>query len=207
MVVLALFGVRRSSFLGWIAFIILLSHSVVSHKEERFIYPLAPLILTLAALGIVEIANDLNDSFEKPIFSQRVIVGIGLISCALLSYSFASQFVYWQKDSGAMVAFDRLSRDSNLCGVGLYNIGWFDTGGYTHLHKNVPIILISKASELQKDAASFNAVITDGVFESFSNSFVLEGCHNRVCLYRRPSGSCRTPSGNDINTILKRMGN
>ena len=57
MLLFALLGVRRSPFLGWLALIILLSHSVIGHKEARFLYPLTPMVITLAALGIVEVAE------------------------------------------------------------------------------------------------------------------------------------------------------
>lgn len=49
-----------------------------------------------------------------------------------------------------MAAFDNLSTDSSLCGVGLYRVHWSETGGYTHLHRDVPIVIIAHESQLWK---------------------------------------------------------
>lgn len=207
LLVLALFGFRRSPFLGWIALFILASHSVIGHKESRFIYPVMPLVVTLAAIGIVEIANDINASFKKPVLRAKAIVGMGLLCCGLLSYWFAPRFPYWQKGAGGIAAFEQLSQDPAVCGVALYDVPWFDTGGYAHLHKNIPILLIPNEHMLRSETASFNAILAHQIGVNTFDSFNLSECWNETCLYRR-SGSCAVPDKSyEVNEVLRITGN
>ena len=201
---LALMGIRRSPFLGWVALIILVSHSVLGHKEVRFLYPLVPLEITLAALGVMEVAPAFNTGRKSPLSSRTIVVS-GLAFCVLISGLLATHFD-WSQRSGNLVAFDQLSGDSTLCGVGIYRIEWLYCGSYTHLHRNVPIILLRQASELEQESQSFNAVVTRGSLSDPLAGFELAGCWNGICLYRRP-GPCTPPQGdNEINRMLLRTG-
>jgi hypothetical protein len=201
---LVLMGIRRSAFLGWVALIILVSHSVLGHKEVRFLYPLVPLEITLAALGVVEVAPAFNKGRKSPLSSRTIVVS-GLASCVLSSCLLVSHFD-WSRNSGSLVAFDQLSRDSTLCGVGVYRIGWWNLGGYAYLHQNVPIVLLRQASELEEGQRSFNAVVTGGRLPDPKGGFELAGCWNGVCLYRR-LGPCMPPErDNEINRMLLRTG-
>jgi phosphatidylinositol glycan class B len=147
---LVLMGLRRSPFLGWVALIILLPHNYFPHKEVRFLYPLMPLAITLAALGVMEVAPAFNTRRKSPLSSRAIVVG-GLVFCMLSSCLLIRQF-NWSRDSGGLVIFDHLSHDSTLCGLGLYRTHWADTGGYTHLHRNVPIVLVPQASQLEEES-------------------------------------------------------
>ena len=202
---LALLGVRRSPFLGWMVLIILGSHSVIPHKELRFIYPAMPIVITLAALGFVELAEDFNKWGKTPL-SPRAIVIAGLMFCILTSALFAWRAPRWTNFSGNLIAMDRLSPDSSVCGVGLYKISWGYSGGYSHLHQNVPIVLVRREAELEDEAAGFNALITSGTFTDQNMGFKSAGCWNGVCLYRR-AGSCIPSSQyNEVNKVLRETG-
>jgi hypothetical protein len=84
---------------------------------------------------------------------------------------------------------------------------WWNTGGYTHLHQNVPIVLLEQASELEQEPRSFNAVLTRGSLSEPKDGFELAACWNGYCLYRRP-GPCAPPQGgNEINYYLRMHGN
>jgi hypothetical protein len=201
-VFLALMGIRRSPFLGWVALIILVSHSVIGHKEPRYIFPLVPLEITLAALGVLEVAPAFKTGRKSPPSSRTIVVS-GLAFC-VLSSGFLAPHLDWSLRSGSLVAFDRLSRDSTLCGVGVYKIDWWNIGGYAHLHQNVPIVLLGQASELEQESRSFNAVVMPGSLTDPSHTFELAGCWNGVCLYRR-AGPCTPPQGDiEINRTLIR---
>ena len=80
---------------------------------------------------------------------------------------------------------DRLSRDPSVCGVGLYKLSWLYSGGYSHLHRNVPIILVLRDDDLEDQALGFNALVTGGTFANKKIAFRSAGCWNGVCLYRR----------------------
>jgi GPI mannosyltransferase 3 len=202
---LALVGVRRSPFLGWLAFIIVASLSVFPHKEYRYMYPVMPIVITLAALGFVEFAEDFNKWAKTPL-SSRAIVIAGLMFCILTSALLAWRSPRWTHFSGGLIAMDRLSRDSSVCGVGLYKLSWLYSGGYAHLHQNVPIILVLRDAELQEQTPGFNALVTDETVIDQKIGFKSAGCWNGICLYRR-DGSCIASSQyNEVNKVLREKG-
>jgi hypothetical protein len=134
-----------------------------------------------------------------------MIVGGGLAFFALSSCLLVTEF-NWSQRSGCLVAFDRLSRDSTLCGVGVYRIPWPSIGGYAHLHQNVPIVLLGEEPELEAQWQSFNALLVPGTFTDPTHSFELAERWNGICVYRRP-GPCAPPQAdNEINSVLRRNG-
>lgn len=205
MLVFVLAGCRRSPFLGWMALIILASHSVLAHKEVRFLYPLIPLMVTLAALGVEEIMSNIRIR-DRPFPSQFTIAG-GLIVCVVASFLLASQFPIRPRYSGGTAAFDWLSHDSDLCSVGVYSVPWFDTGGYTHLHRKVPILLFSDASEVAANAASFNALLAPSGASGLADGLRRVTCWNGVCLYTRSGVCAAPPPGTELNASLRQSGN
>lgn len=201
---LALLGVRRSPFLGWMAFTILASHSLLAHKEVRFIYPLMPILITLAALGTMEIAKELGHFLKSRIY-PKITVSAALVIFALLSAFLAPQFTFWDYNSGAMVMLDQLSRDQTVCGLGIAGVSFFDTGGYTHLHRNIPMVLLSGGPRMEQESSSVNAVIAYGTHATLSRDFALQRCWDGVCLYQR-TGSCKSPRADEINAVLRQTG-
>jgi hypothetical protein len=130
-----------------------------------------------------------------------------LLVCALASFLLASRFPYWSENSGVTVAFDRLSHDSSLCGVGIYAVPWFNTGGYTHLHRNVPIVPVSDGSGLITNTAAFNVYIAPVEVSELPEGFRRTECWNGICIHRR-SGVCAAPQrGSELNAYLEESGN
>jgi len=201
---LVLMGIRRSSFLGWVALIHFVFHSLFGFSSVRYLYPIVPLEITLAALGLMEVAPAFNTRRKSPL-PPRMIVGGGLAFFALCSCLLVSEFD-WSRRCGGLLAFDQLSRESTLCGVGVYRIPWWSIGEYAHLHQNVPIILLEEVHELEEQAASFNAVLVPGTMVDPRHVFELVGCWNGICVYRRP-GPCAPPRADyEINAVLRRAG-
>jgi hypothetical protein len=201
----ALVGLRRSPFLGWIAFIVVASHSLLAHKELRFIYPVMPIVLALAALGFVEIANAFNQYRFAPLSSKTVaILGLGVL--ALTSGLLAWEYPRWSHHAGGLVALDRLSDDSSVCGVGIYKLGVDDTGGYTHLHRNVPIVLVQNGAEFDEQMSSFNAIVTAGTLREPLTGFQVTECWKDACLYRRPGPCIASAKTNEVNEFLREHG-
>jgi GPI mannosyltransferase 3 len=202
MLLLALAGVRRNAFLGWVTLIIVASHSVIGHKEIRFLYPVMPLVITLAALGFVEIASAFNARRKLPLSARGIMIA-GLIFFSLASGFFARRFL-WEKDSGGLIALDRLSRDPSVCGVGLDKLHWAHTGGYVHLHRNVPILLVDPTANLDRQMLNFNALVTKGPLTDLQMGFTSTGCWNGVCLYQR-AGPCLAPPRHYDHELNERL--
>jgi phosphatidylinositol glycan class B len=201
----ACIGARRSPFLGWIALTILVFHSSVSHKEARFLYPMMSLLITLAALGIVECANLFSTIWKIPAMPRLVTVS-GMTLCVATSVLLGMMFKDWSRFSGSLIAYKRLSREATLCGVGLSRVFWGQTGGYTYLHRDVPILLLPTSESLSRSSASINAILHDGLLEDVPVGFALQGCWNGSCLYERKGTCAASPGEYEINRILARSG-
>ena len=184
---------------------ILLPHSLLPHKEVRFIYPLIPILITLAALGAMEIATEIGHFLKSRIY-PKVAASVALALFALFSVFLAPQFPYWNRNSGALAMVDQLSRDPAVCGLGVDGISWFNTGGYTHLHRNIPMVLMSQGSWRDQDSSSVNAVIAHGTRPQIARDFALKGCADGVCLYQR-TGPCISPQADEVNAVLRQTGN
>ena len=201
---LVILGIRRSPLLGWMALVHLVFHSFFRFGDLRYLYPIMPLEITLAALGVVELIPVLN-AWRKSALSAGAIVAGSLAFFALCCCLLVPE-MEWDRWSGNLRAFDELSHDSTLCGVGVYRIPWFALGYYAHLHQNVPIVLLEETEDLKAEWKSFNAVVIGGTLNDPTNTFTSSGCRNGVCLYRR-QGSCEAPRpDHEINSVLQQHG-
>jgi GPI mannosyltransferase 3 len=201
MALFALLGARRSPFLGWVALVILLTHSVVGHKEFRFVYPIIPIAVTLAALGIADVLSALSARLPA-LRSATTAVIAGLAVCLCSSALLAWFFPVWSRFSGNLIAFQELSRDARVCGLALVGeeVDPVISGGYTYLHRNIPMFYFRAAggAHMNRLAPSFNAIVTGRPLHYAG--FESVRCWNGTCLYRR-QGSCTASPGDAIRFI------
>jgi hypothetical protein len=198
-------GGRRSPFLAVMFLVIVGSHSLLGHKELRFIYPAIPMAIPLASIGFVESIAEIKSRLKLPEVSRLVVVA-GILCFTLSSLLCVRILVHRRKDSLPMRAFDQLSRDSSLCGVALDHVHWSWVGGYTHLHRNVPILPIRDGADLLNKAPSFNALVAPVAIPGVPDGFERGDCWGGVCVYRR-AGACIAPQPEDtLNAILQRTG-
>ncbi len=201
MLLLAVFAVKRNELLAWVVAITVVTHSMIAHKEFRFIYPVLPILVTLAAMGLVEVVSFVGKRLSR-VPSPRMVTATGLICCVLISAGFA-RTMHWDKSSGGLIAFDKLSQDPSVCGVGLLVLPWTLSGGYTHLHRDVPILLVNRNAPLVGQMLNFNALVSLGPRDNLPMGFELEGCWNGVCLYRRPGPCLTSPPVYEVNKMLR----
>jgi len=202
---LAAYGARRDQFLGAVALAILIPHSIIHHKEYRYIYPMLPLLVVLAAMGLTELAQGWNAKRKTPWPSPRVVAACVALFL-VLSGTIASRFPFWHADAGNLVAFENLGRDPMLCGVAIPDGLWSYSGGYTYLHKNVPVFLIGDTPTLSSSGNTFDAIVWPNRLAEVPAAFTLRGCWRDACVYRR-SGSCSAGNGEfEINGALRRTG-
>lgn len=135
----ALVGAYRAPLLAITSLTVFLSHSVLAHKEPRFIVFTLLSIPILAALGAATLSQMIGKRSGK--------------SVALLIGAFASLYVpiasfyewrHGQSDSylpntGVLKAFVLAHGQRDLCGLGVADIYWTLTGGYTYFDRNVPL--------------------------------------------------------------------
>jgi hypothetical protein len=214
-VLLAILGARGRLPLVIAALATLLLHSTIAHKEYRFDYPVVVLILVLAATGTADLVNEGRLSrFQKSV--RAAVPWVALAGWATVSLLLALRFDMgliqtpleinrkgspWTVRQGAMSGMRELGTSPTVCGVGVVNTGWAWVGGYTWLHRNVPLYEIWHWWELHQLARFINVVIVRGPVLDF-RPYRLERCWEEYCIYRRPGGCESPPPGYSINNVL-----
>jgi len=203
MPIFALMGVRRSPILGWVCLAVLFPHLLIGHKEYRFIYPVLPLLLTLAAIGLIDFLQILerNTKFHPSPQVTLLIAASFVLACSL---ALASQFPRWEQSRGDLRAFNRLSRDPQACAVAIYYDDWWHVGGYTYLHRAIPIFLFHRFSDAESVARTFNRIVAPESATLSLEGYSPSSCRDGVCVYER-EGSCQAGGAEyEINEVLKR---
>ncbi len=203
MLIFALIGVRRSPILGWVCLAVLFPHFLVEHKEFRFIYPVLPLLLTLAAIGLIDFLQFLERQNKIPPFSEgRLLIAASFV--LVCSLSLTSQYSRWAQNSGNLRAFNRLSKDAKACGVAIYHDDWWRAGGYTYLHRAIPIFLFHSLSDVGSVTGAFNRIVVPESTAVLLEGYSPSGCRDGVCVYQR-EGTCHAGGAEyEINEVLKR---
>jgi GPI mannosyltransferase 3 len=175
---LALLGGRRLPLLLGVAATILMTHSLIGHKDYRFVYPALPLIAILAGMGSVEVLHALCD-WVRPGFSRAygVLLAMGLWSCVSVSLLASAPFQHLLLHfSGEIAAFRTLSRDAGVCGIGLYGLDVYQTPGYSYLREGIELYELNSVKELSADENKFNAIIAKNSVVVPERSFSRWGC-------------------------------
>jgi len=197
-------GARRSSILAVIGLVVLVSHSCIGHKEVRYLYPVIPIALTLASIGIVEFQSNSTFKFIRSL-TPRAVLATGICFMLLSSVSTAILCAHWLKPKGPVLTFDWLSKQPGVCGVGVFHVDWFRTGGQAHLHQNVPILLLPDSTRLSADAGSFNALVAREGIASLPPSFSLSKCMGGFCVFQRPGPCLPPPQSDEINAVIRQQ--
>jgi phosphatidylinositol glycan class B len=219
--ILALIGFRRLPILGWLVLIIILSHSLLAHKEYRFIYPALPMVMILVGLGTAELILRLPRWLSPKRAAPIAILVVCLSLWASSSVVLASRFniksmnyfiintnlqgTHWYAGSGPLIASRNLSTEDTICGLGLWGVRWSSSGGYTYLHRNIPIFPVEKVEDFDKLEAGFNYIVTNKPVPSPYQNYVLQNCERGTCIYKRP-GNCSQIVDGDINHFLEQKG-
>jgi phosphatidylinositol glycan class B len=206
---LCLFAVRKNLLLGLIAFTIILTHTLIVHKEYRFVFPALPFVIILVGLGTAEVFDyvqkDLNIKNQKLLLTVRagIVLGWAVISGVLASsYNFRH---YWFKWAGEIQAFHLLYKKSDLCGIGLIDLPWGKTGGYAHLHRNIPIIIPEKNIAASFSAYNYALANPRELPDYWPYSEVICWSDDEMCVYHR-EGPCESAPDLEVNNVVRRRG-
>ncbi|HKQ45594.1 MAG TPA: hypothetical protein VJS47_09390 [Rhizomicrobium sp.] len=193
---LALLGARRMPIFLVMAGVILAAHMLIGHKEYRFIFPAIAMLAILAGFGLVELtrilAHGLDADRLKPAPAWLcLIVGLCWAGITFLNVIGRNYDQHWRRSSDFLAAELKLSRMPGVCGVGFDAIfAW--TGGYTYLHRPIPIYDFLNADRLTEITGAANVLVADKTSPTLTDPYSpyrRQQCFGQKCIYLRP-GRC-----------------
>lgn len=214
----ALLGSRRRPDLAVIAALVVVAHVPIAHKEYRFIYPALMLLCILAALGTAEAVRWLQRRLAPRWAAVVPAVAVALWAGLSVERAFAfdtratglsgtlgTETSHWRLLASTLEAFDALAVDRSVCGIGLFGVGWAFTGGYAHLHRDVPIYEMWRVDEYQRNAAAFDVTLAPARYRAALMGRPERCWNDGFCLFRR-AGGCEPRPGYSINRWLAQWG-
>jgi phosphatidylinositol glycan class B len=213
MAALILLRARASALWIVVALVIIAIHTAIPHKEYRFVVPAFACLALVAAMG----SADLIERVRLLPGSQRAGRALDAIGAALwvgtsVTLAFAPGFKdEWFEAGDVIAASFRLAQLPDLCGVLFYNHDWATTGGYAHLHRDVPVFALADDQDTARQSTpAFNAIIlTHESLAEFTPQYELQECSgdedDDVCIMKR-EGACTPASELEVNAMLRRIG-
>ncbi len=197
----ALVGASRLPLVLAVAATVLITHTLLGHKEPRFIFPAIPLVFILCGIGTCEICKALSANALRENWLTIVAVSCWVLTSAALAVSPYYQSM-WEHNRGVLTAFGLIAADKEACGVGFVAADVDETdkqAGQTNLPPDVPIYFVPNY-DVTSYSSAFNFVITSGrepntpefkALGCFYNGRFLSSLQPRPqsCLWRR-TGPC-----------------
>ena len=198
-------GMRRYPALFWAALANLVAHSLIAHKEYRFVEVSAVLFVLIAAIGSVDAADGLKRRF--PVLPRRAALG-GVAAAWLLATAAntagAAMREQYERDADTLAATAQLRGDDAACGIALLqgSVAW---GGYNQLHRPLPVSSFAvdspqpyaaggRRAALERWRAGFNRiVVAPGDAPLLPQGYAPARCTGDLCVYARAGGCDPTP--------------
>ncbi|WP_429024286.1 4-amino-4-deoxy-L-arabinose transferase [Bradyrhizobium sp. I1.14.4] len=214
-------GWRHAPLLLTVALVNLVFHSLIAHKEYRFVFLSVVLFIIVAALGSADWVQWLR---AKDTWRRRALP-IVLCAWALLSVALAGASKemrdYWTRGVGAAELAAKLRNDPQMCGLALYNVRFQLLPERERLVGPVPLYALQPADPLaalilppllQATKPAFNRILArpeaaGDLPEDFSRQSCAYVGITAACIYAR-SGTCDASVAAPfvINDVLVRMG-
>jgi phosphatidylinositol glycan class B len=152
---LAVIGGIRFPALGIAALATLVTHSLVPHKEVRLIYLTLAAMPILIGLGASYVMRHLSVRFG----SRAITVGApaflavgALLSCYIGTGPLGGR---WSFQRGTVHVFLAAHRERDMCGLQVRDIPSWQSGGYTYLNRDVPLMFDPYVPEVRLKGAPF----------------------------------------------------
>ena len=203
---LAMIGARRLPLPFLMGIVICLVHSFIPHKETRFLLPAVTLFAICAGFGLVQLGLWLRNAIPARHGRSRDAIVYSALCGTWLILSGINVFgldyaEYWDTDQhDALTVSNQLFHEPPSCGLGLYGLGTYTIGGYSYLHRRIPIYQVLPTitpAGLTDAARDFDTAVLDRRPPSPRSAALLtslgyrnEKCTGIYCILRRP-GSCR----------------
>jgi hypothetical protein len=198
-------GTAKKPLLLLVAAVILLSHSLIAHKEYRFILPALACLTVLVAIGMAELIRLASQRMPRAapfLLAAGLILWLGGSLAAALSADGQKRLTAGRN---GLDAFAALHERPALCGLAI-DAEWWSTPGYAGLHRDVPLYLWET---LKGNPAAVN-YMTRAQETPPAPGFAREVCFAKgpwpaICLDRR-DGACTPAPALGLNEELIRRG-
>ena len=135
-------AVRHHRALFWAALVNLAVHSLIGHKEYRFIHLTTTIFILLSAVGTVEVALWLRRRLapRAPQWVVLALIPLWAAASAALAAT-PPRATGWTQFNASMALMARAGDMPGSCGVAFERTWFWTSGGYVTLRRNVPIYL------------------------------------------------------------------
>lgn len=188
LLLLALLGARRLPLWVAVAVVIVATHSVIGHKELRFVFPAQAIVIVLAGIGTGDVLAWARRRLTRPA-SWRLVAGGVLLAWVATSALLAidrTQGWRWTAGRASIDAFAWLYRQPDLCGLAVDEIGLH--GGYGYLHRQVPILLLSEGPWADRSSHLVTRAGTPPPGDAYALARCFGEGESGLCVYVRPGG-------------------
>jgi GPI mannosyltransferase 3 len=201
-------GWARARGLFVIVAIYVLVHCIVPHKEFRFLMPVAPLAFVVAGVGLAwalersRAARWTSWSLATLLIAVMGWEGWGLSNGDMGNYNAfrGGPESVWTWGDGVNRLLWNVGRHKDLCGALVVGLPWIWTGGYSYLHRDVPLMFHPWNYGLDKlyygeltsyEIRAANYIIAP-LHRKIPKAYVQLSHRGGLALYRRPGG-CGPP--------------
>lgn len=137
-------------------------HTIVGHKETRFLLPVLPLLAALAGTGLTRL--DQRARPHLPPWGLWALLAVGAATMGLrtsqltmgdLGYRHARDESPWRLNESYNRLLWAAAERPDLCGIGLIGTQPVWTGGYSYLHRDVPFLNARVLAISRGEAANY----------------------------------------------------
>jgi hypothetical protein len=152
---LAAVGATRFPALAIAAVATVVIHSLVPHKEVRFIYlalAAAPILIGLGATRVLGLLAARYGPRAITLGAPSFLALGAVLSCYIATGPLGAR---WSFERGMVHAFLAAHREPDLCGLQVRDIPSWRSGGYTYLNRDVPLMFAPYVPEVRPPGAPF----------------------------------------------------
>ena len=190
-------GTRRFPVIFWMALTLVVTHSLIPHKEMRFILFSRFAFLFLASVGTTDLAKALADRLAEPMARMTAgLLCIWLFMAAAVAFSEPFKR-NWDSHHGLFSMQVAAGQRPDICGLGISGFG-APAPSYAFINRSIPVYMIRDDRDLRGLSKAINTIIArpelaSGIPRTFQQTTCSAGngyfTSLKACIYARP-GQC-----------------
>ncbi len=223
---LSTLGARHYPALFAAALVNLALHSLIGHKEYRFVFLTITILILLAAFGSVDLIKRLRPGGARLL--PYATVPVWMVASVSLGATEPRSLI-WTKFDPTMTLVHQAGKLPSTCGFAFEHREFWTSGGYAALHRNVPVYMergfdpeAYRKGEVLRAGKAYNSVVGSEALKAIlPSSYRALECRatsaerelsayadgERVCLFHRP-GPCEAKGAEQwqVQNIIQKIG-